>query len=170
MVTALRAGASSIVAPAVLRDAAVERALRRMPTLATALHWLDAGTAPPADGPARWLLLPASSLVHTHTLEGLLADPAGRPVVLAGSTDPAAPGALARAGRGRSGGPGARGLARGRGPAVAARDGSVGRRARSRRSRTGRGRARGQALDPGRLQHGPAPSPPLLAVDHARAR
>jgi len=91
MVTALRAGASSIVAPAVLRDAAVERALRRMPTLATALHWLDAGTAPPADGPARWLLLPASSLVHTHTLEGLLADPAGRPVVLAGSTDAAAP-------------------------------------------------------------------------------
>jgi len=91
MVTALRAGASSIVAPAVLRDAAVERALRRMPTLATALHWLDAGTAPAATGPVRWLLLPASSLVHTHTLEGLLADPASRPVVLAGSTDAAAP-------------------------------------------------------------------------------
>lgn len=91
MVTALRAGASSIMAPAVLRDAAVERAVRQMPALAAALQWLDAGAGPPGDGPARWLLLPASSLVHTRTLEGLLADPAGRPAVLAQSTGGAAP-------------------------------------------------------------------------------
>ena len=58
MVTALRAGASSIVAPAVLRDAAVERALRRMPTLATALHWLDAGTATAYGGSITGAALP----------------------------------------------------------------------------------------------------------------
>ena len=95
MVAALRAGASSILAPAVLRDAAVEGALRRMPALATALRWLDAGSAPPADRSARWLLLPASSLVHVRTLEGLLADPARRPAVLTGSTDGDAPVAVA---------------------------------------------------------------------------
>src|SRR5690242_3968540 len=95
MVAALRAGASSILAPAVLRDAAVEGALRRMPALAAALRWLDAGSAPPADGSARWLLLPASSLVHVRTLEGLLADPARRPAVLTGSTDGDAPVAVA---------------------------------------------------------------------------
>ena len=97
MVAALRAGATSIAAPSVLRDAAVERALRRMPALAAAIHWLDAGTAPPADGSARWLLLPASSLVHARTLEGLLADPAGRPAALAGSLDATAPVAVAPA-------------------------------------------------------------------------
>lgn len=95
MVAALRAGASSILAPAVLRDAAVEGALRRMPALAAALRWLDAGSAPPADGAARWLLLPASSLVHVRTLEGLLAGPGRRPAVLTESTAGAAPVAVA---------------------------------------------------------------------------
>jgi phosphatidylglycerophosphate synthase len=95
MVAALRSGASSILAPAVLRDAAVEDALRRMPALAAALRWLDAGSAPPADGSARWLLLPASSLVHVRTLEGLLADPARQPAVLTESTAGAAPVAVA---------------------------------------------------------------------------
>ena len=95
MVAALRAGASSILAPAVLRDAAVEGALRRMPALAAALRWLDAGSAPPADGAARWLLLPASSLVHVRTLEGLLVGPDRRPAVLTESTAGTAPVAVA---------------------------------------------------------------------------
>jgi phosphatidylglycerophosphate synthase len=95
MVAALRAGAASIAVPTRLRDAAVERALRRMPALAAAIHWLDADAASPADGSARWLLLPASSLVDAGTLEALLADPAGRPAVLAGSADGAAPVAVA---------------------------------------------------------------------------
>lgn len=95
MVAALRAGASRIAVPAVLRDPAVDRALHRMPELASALEWLDAGQPVPADGPAaRWLLLPASALIHATVLEDLLAAPAGRPVVLAESADGLAPVAL----------------------------------------------------------------------------
>ena len=95
MVAALRAGASRIAVPAVLRDAAVDRALHRMPELSSALEWLDAGQPVPADGPAaRWLLLPASALIHATVLEDLLAAPAGRPVVLAESADGLAPVAL----------------------------------------------------------------------------
>jgi phosphatidylglycerophosphate synthase len=95
MVAALRAGASRIAVPAVLRDAAVDRALHRMPELTSALEWLDAGQPVPADGPAaRWLLLPASALIHATVLEDLLAAPAGRPVVLAESADGLAPVAL----------------------------------------------------------------------------
>ena len=95
MVAALRAGASRIAVPSVLRDRAVDRALHRMPELASALEWLDAGQPGPADGAAaRWLLLPASALIHATVLEDLLAVPAGRPVVLAESADGFAPVAL----------------------------------------------------------------------------
>ena len=95
MVAALRVGASRIAVPAVLRDPAVDRALHRMPELASALEWVDAGQPVPADGPAaRWLLLPASALIHATVLEDLLAAPAGRPVVLAESADGLAPVAL----------------------------------------------------------------------------
>lgn len=99
MVAALRAGASCIAVPAVLRDPAVDRALHRMPELASALEWLDAGQPVPADDPAaRWLLLPASALIHATVLEDLLVAPAGRPVVLAASADGLAPVALLPAG------------------------------------------------------------------------
>jgi phosphatidylglycerophosphate synthase len=95
MVAALRAGASRIAVPSTLRDPAVERALHRMPALADALEWLDPGADAPADGPAaRWFLLPASALIHASGLEGLLAAPAGRPTVLAGSAGGTAPVAL----------------------------------------------------------------------------
>ena len=94
MVAALRAGASRIAMPSTLRDAAVDRALRRMPALAAALHWLDPKAELPADGPARWLLLPASALIHVSALEGLLAAPPDRPAVLAESAAGAAPVAL----------------------------------------------------------------------------
>jgi phosphatidylglycerophosphate synthase len=99
MVAALRAGASRMAVPAVLRDPAVDRALQRMPELASALEWLDAGQPVPADDPAaHWLLLPASALIHATVLEDLLAAPAGRPVVLAASADGLAPVALLPAG------------------------------------------------------------------------
>ena len=99
MVAALRAGASRIAVPTVLRDPAVDRALHRMPELASALEWLDAGQPGPVDDPAaRWLLLPASALIHATVLEDLLAMPAGRPVVLAESADGLAPVALLPAG------------------------------------------------------------------------
>jgi phosphatidylglycerophosphate synthase len=95
MVAALRAGASRIAVPSTLRDPAVERALHRLPALAEALEWLDPSADPPADGPtARWFLLPASALIHASGLEGLLAAPAGRPAVLAGSAEGSAPVAL----------------------------------------------------------------------------
>jgi len=95
MVAALRAGASRIAVPSTLRDPAVERALHRLPALAEALEWLDPGADPPADGPtARWFLLPASALIHASGLEGLLAAPAGRPAMLAGSAGGSAPVAL----------------------------------------------------------------------------
>jgi 1L-myo-inositol 1-phosphate cytidylyltransferase / CDP-L-myo-inositol myo-inositolphosphotransferase len=99
MVAALRAGASRMAVPAVLRDPAVDRALQRMPELASALEWLDAGQPVPADDPvAHLLLLPASALIHATVLEDLLAAPAGRPVVLAASADGLAPVALLPAG------------------------------------------------------------------------
>ncbi len=94
MVAALRAGASRIVVPSALRDAAVDRALRRMPALAAALHWLDPGAEVPADAPARWLLLPASALIHVSALEGLLAASPSRPAMLAESAAGTAPVAL----------------------------------------------------------------------------
>jgi phosphatidylglycerophosphate synthase len=95
MVAALRAGASRIAVPSILRDPAVERALHRMPALADALEWLDPGIDAPVDGSAaRWFLLPASALIHESVLEGLLAAPAGRPAVLAGSAGGTAPVAL----------------------------------------------------------------------------
>jgi 1L-myo-inositol 1-phosphate cytidylyltransferase / CDP-L-myo-inositol myo-inositolphosphotransferase len=94
MVAAHRAGASRISMPATLHDAAVDRELRRMPALAAALHWLTPGAEAPADGPVRWLLLPASSLIHVSALEDLLAAPPGRPAVLAESADGSAPVAL----------------------------------------------------------------------------
>jgi phosphatidylglycerophosphate synthase len=94
MVAALRAGASLIAVPSTLRDAAVERALRRMPTLAAAVRWLTPGTPAPAEEPALWLLLPASSLIHVSALAGLLAAPAPLGAVLAPSAAGPAPVAL----------------------------------------------------------------------------
>jgi phosphatidylglycerophosphate synthase len=94
LVAALRAGASRIAAPSILHDAAVDRALRRMPALAAALRWLAPGAEVPAKNPARWLLLPASALIHASALEGLLAAPADQPAVLAESVAGTAPVAL----------------------------------------------------------------------------
>jgi phosphatidylglycerophosphate synthase len=94
MVAASRAGASRIAVPSTLRDAAVDRALRRIPALAAALHWLGPGAEVPADGRARWLLLPASALIHVSALDGLRAAAPDRPAVLAESAAGAAPVAL----------------------------------------------------------------------------
>ena len=85
MVAALRAGAALIAVPATLRDADVERALRRMPALAAAVRWLSPGDPAPVEEPTPWLLLPASSLIHASALAGLLAAPAPRGAVLAPS-------------------------------------------------------------------------------------
>ena len=99
MVAALRAGASRIAVPAVLRDAPVYRALHRMPELVNALEWLDPGHPVPPDDPAdRWLLLPASALIHATVLEDLLATPATRPLVLTESANGPAPVVLLPAG------------------------------------------------------------------------
>ncbi len=95
MVAALRAGASLIAVPSTLRDAEVERALRRMPALAAAVRWLAPDSPAPAEEPAPWLLLPASSLIHVDALAGLVAAPAPRGAVLAPSAAGPAPVALA---------------------------------------------------------------------------
>lgn len=95
LVAALRAGASLIAVPSPLRDAEVERALRRMPALAAAVRWLTPDSPAPAEEPAPWLLLPASSLIHVDALTGLLAAPAPRGAVLAASAAGPAPVALA---------------------------------------------------------------------------
>jgi phosphatidylglycerophosphate synthase len=94
MVAALRAGASLIAVPSPLRDAEVERALRRMPALTAAVRWLTPDRPAPAEEPAPWLLLPASSLIHVDALAGLLAAPAPRGAVLAPSAAGPAPVAL----------------------------------------------------------------------------
>jgi len=76
LVAALRAGASMIAAPAALRDAAVDRALRQIPALAAAIRWIAPGAEPPADAAATpWLLLPASTLIHVRTLGDLVVSP-----------------------------------------------------------------------------------------------
>jgi len=95
MVAALRAGASLIAVPSPLRDAEIERVLRRMPALTAAVRWLTPDHPAPADEPAPWLLLPASSLIHVDALAGLLAAPAPRGAVLAPSAVGPAPVALA---------------------------------------------------------------------------
>jgi phosphatidylglycerophosphate synthase len=95
MVAALRAGASLIAVPSTLRDAEVERALRRMPALAAAVRWLAPDRPAPAEEPDSWLLLPASSLIHVDALAGLLAAPAPRGAVLTPSAAGPAPVALA---------------------------------------------------------------------------
>lgn len=94
VVAALRAGAARIAVPSTLRDAAMDRALRQMPALAAALDRLDPGATAPVDAPARWLLLPASALIHVSALEGLLAASPSRPAMLAESAGGAAPVAL----------------------------------------------------------------------------
>ena len=53
VVAALRAGASLIAVPSTLRDAEVERALRRMPALAAAVRWLTPDSPTPAEEPAQ---------------------------------------------------------------------------------------------------------------------
>ena len=94
MVAALRAGATLIAVPSTLRDAEVERALRRMPALAAAVRWLTPGAAAPMEDPNPWLLLPASSLIHVTALAGLLAAPAPQGAVLTPSATGPAPVAL----------------------------------------------------------------------------
>ena len=95
LVAALRAGASVIALPSTLRDAAVERALRRMPALAAAVRWLSPGDEAPEDESGPWLLLPASSLIHVSALRGLLAPSTAGCAVLAPSAGTAAPVAIA---------------------------------------------------------------------------
>lgn len=91
MTAALRAGATLIAVPSTLRDAEVERALRRMPALAAAVRWLTPGAPAPMEEPNPWLLLPASSLIHVTALAGLLATPAPRGAVLTPSATGPAP-------------------------------------------------------------------------------
>lgn len=97
LVAARRAGAVIIAVPATLRDASVERALRRLPGLAAAIHWLTPQSEVPADESTPWLLLPASALIHVSALGGLLSAPAPRGAALASSLAAAAPVALAPA-------------------------------------------------------------------------
>ena len=94
MVAALRAGAGLVLVPSALRDPAIERALRRMPALAAAVRWVAPGDAVPAENGAPWLLLPASSLLHTRALDGLLAPPRTRAACLKPSAAGPAPVAL----------------------------------------------------------------------------
>jgi phosphatidylglycerophosphate synthase len=97
MVAALRAGACLIAVPSTLRDAEVERALRRMPALAAAVRWLTPGAHAPGEEPDPWLLLPASQLIHVSALASLFAAPAPRGAVLAPSATGPAPVALVAA-------------------------------------------------------------------------
>jgi phosphatidylglycerophosphate synthase len=94
LVAALRGGATLIAVPSTLRDAAVDRALRRMPALAAAVRWLEPGAEIPGEAPAPWLLLPASSLIHVSALDALLSAPAPRGALLAPSATGPAPVAL----------------------------------------------------------------------------
>jgi phosphatidylglycerophosphate synthase len=87
MVAALRAGAGLVFVPSALREPAMERALRRMPTLAAAVRWVAPGDAVPADNGAPWLLLPASSLIHASALAGLLRAPRPQAARLKPSAD-----------------------------------------------------------------------------------
>ncbi|HKW93064.1 MAG TPA: CDP-alcohol phosphatidyltransferase family protein [Methylomirabilota bacterium] len=96
LVAALRAGASIIAVPLSLRDAAVERAVARMPALAAAVRWLEPGCPVPDAPPGQaWLLIPSSSLVDARLLQSLqepgvppqgvvLAPSAGGPAPVAG--------------------------------------------------------------------------------------
>lgn len=99
LVSAFRAGATLLVVPEALRDAAVNRALARMPALAAAVHWLDADRPdpPPSDGEP-WLVVPVSAVVDAASLRGLLApQPPAQGAVLAGSAAAGAPVVLAGA-------------------------------------------------------------------------
>jgi phosphatidylglycerophosphate synthase len=100
LVAALRAGASIIAVPANLRNAAVERALARMPALAAAVRWLEPGSQMPAGPPDQpWLLVPAASMVQACILRNLIA-PAARPqgaVLAASAAGPAPVAVLPRA-------------------------------------------------------------------------
>lgn len=98
LVAALRAGATAIGVPRMLRNAGVERALRRMPALAAAVKWLDAGS-PARGGEGPWLLVPASALVDRRALAAVLdAEPGQAGVVLKASAGGGAPVLLAPAG------------------------------------------------------------------------
>ncbi|HYM67194.1 MAG TPA: CDP-alcohol phosphatidyltransferase family protein, partial [Patescibacteria group bacterium] len=100
LVAALSTGASVIAVPSILRSAAVERALTRMPALATAVRWLEPGSRPPAGPPDQpWLLVPATSLVQASVLQELIT-PAAPPegaVLAASATGPAPVAVLPRA-------------------------------------------------------------------------
>ena len=100
LVAALSAGASVIAVPSILRSAAVERALTRIPALATAVRWLEPGSRPPAGPPDQpWLLVPATSLVQASVLQELIT-PAAPPegaVLAASATGPAPVAVLPRA-------------------------------------------------------------------------
>lgn len=100
LVAALSAGASVIAVPSILRSAAVERALTRIPALATAVRWLEPGSRPPAGPPDQpWLLVPATSLMQASVLQELIT-PAAPPegaVLAASATGPAPVAVLPRA-------------------------------------------------------------------------
>lgn len=100
LVAALSAGASVIAVPSILRSAAVERALTRIPALATAVRWLEPGSRPPAGPPDQpWLLVPATSLVQASVLRELTTPAAPREgaVLAASATGPAPVAVLPRA-------------------------------------------------------------------------
>jgi len=100
LVAALSAGASVIAVPSILRSAAVERALARIPGLATAVRWLEPGSRPPAGSPDQsWLLVPATSLVEASVLQELITPAAPREgaVLAASATGPAPVAVLPRA-------------------------------------------------------------------------
>lgn len=100
LVAALSAGASVIAVPSILRSAAVERVLTRIPALATAVRWLEPGSRPPAGPPDQpWLLVPATSLVQASVLRELTTPAAPREgaVLAASATGPAPVAVLPRA-------------------------------------------------------------------------
>jgi phosphatidylglycerophosphate synthase len=75
LLAALRAGASRIVVPVVLRSPAFDAAVATSPSARAALVWLDAAGALPAEPT---LLLPATALAPAPALSRMLEAPPGR--------------------------------------------------------------------------------------------
>jgi phosphatidylglycerophosphate synthase len=98
LVAAARAGAAAVGVPAALRSAELERALRRMPTVARIVRWLD--RASPTEQAVfcgqPCVLLPACALVEARQVRLLFQRQAGRAgVALDASTASGAPVLLA---------------------------------------------------------------------------
>ncbi|MBI1848268.1 MAG: CDP-alcohol phosphatidyltransferase family protein [Candidatus Rokubacteria bacterium] len=92
LAAAVRAGASEVFVPAMLKRPALERALASRPAIAARVRWLGDDAAPP-DGSA--LLMPAAALAPPAAIARLLA--ARAPAVLVASEEHAAPIVLAPA-------------------------------------------------------------------------